>query len=403
MNKSSLLNQLRIARDDETSSAGMDPRLLWWAAGGLAALAVVAAIVWFLVLPSGGVAVRTASALAISSAGAQQGASLLDASGYVVARRQATVSAKVTGKVQSVLIEEGDHVVAGQVIARLDDSNARAALDLAKANLEAARLAFNDDKPIFQRRQRLQGTGDMSRESYDTAKTSFDAARANLDVAARSVDVAQVNLDDTVIQAPFAGIVTDKAAQPGEMVSPITAGSGFTRTGIATIVDMNSLEVDVDVAESFINRVHPGMPATVTLSAYPDWEIPAAVIAVIPTADRSKATVSVRVGFKSHDSRIVPEMSARVAFLDKSQDASATMASARSVIVPADAVQTDGSGASVVFVISGDTVERRAVRLGAKRSDGQVVIAGLSPGDQVAETSAALSDGERVTIDQNQN
>jgi RND family efflux transporter MFP subunit len=400
MNKSSLLDQLRIARDDETSSGG-GHAWRWWAGGGLAVIVLIAAIVWFFFLPSG-VSVRAASALATSSVGVQPGASLLDASGYVVARRQATVSAKITGKVQTVLIEEGDRVAAGQIIAQLDDSNARAALNLANANLEAARFAVEDNKPIYARNERLQGNGYVSRESYDTAKTSYDAARANLDIAERSVAVAQVNLDDTVIRAPFAGVVTDKAAQPGEMVSPITAGSGFTRTGIATIVDMNSLEVDVDVAESFINRVHPGMPATVSLSAYPDWEIPAAVIAVIPTADRSKATVSVRVGFKSHDSRIVPEMSARVAFLDKSQLASPATA-ARSVIVPADAVQTDASGTSVVFVISGATVERRAVRLGTKRADGQIIVAGLSPGDQVAETSASLSDGERVHIDQDQN
>jgi RND family efflux transporter MFP subunit len=377
-----------------------DSRWLWWAAGGAAVL--LAALASFLFFPSGAV-VRAAAAMPITSGSAAGGASLLDASGYVVARRAATVSSKITGKVQSVLIEEGDRVDAGQIIAKLDDSNARAALDLAKANVEAARYALTYNTPIYQRDQRLQGNGYVSREAYDTAKTNFDAARANLDIAERALEVAQVNLDDTVIRAPFSGVVTDKAAQPGEMVSPITAGSGFTRTGIATIVDMNSLEVDVDVTESFISRVRPGMPATVTLNAYPNWDIPAQVIAVVPTADRSKATVSVRVGFKVHDPRIVPEMGARVAFLDKGAGLPSG-GTATDVIVPVDAVQADENHTPVVFVISdGDTLERRAVRLGARRSDGQVIIAGLSPGERVAESRTNLSDGERVHIDQTQN
>ncbi len=402
MDKSSLLRQLRITREDATSSSvARDSRRHLWVMGGAAAFVASIALVWFVSRPAGA-AVREAAATPITSASAAEGSSLLDASGYVVARREATVSSKITGKVASVLIEEGDRVEAGQIIAKLDDSNARAALDLAKANVEAAHFALADNTPIYQRNQRLQGNGYVSREAYDAAKTNFDAARANLDIAERALAVAQVNLDDTVIRAPFAGVVTDKAAQPGEMVSPITAGSGFTRTGIATIVDMNSLEVDVDVTESFISRVRPGMPATVTLNAYPDWDIPAEVIAVVPTADRSKATVSVRVGFKVHDPRIVPEMGARVAFLDKGA-APTSAGGATDVIVPPDAVQTDENHTSVVFVINGNTVERRAVRLGAHRPDGQIIVAGLSPGEQVAESSTSLSDGERIHIDQNPN
>ena len=397
MNKSSLLNQLRIARDVEKSLlAGLDRRWLWGASGAIA-LVVVAALGWVFFFGSEGVAVHEAQARAISAASAAQGSSLLDASGYVVARRQATVSAKITGKVISVPVEEGDRVRAGQVIAQLDDSNARAALELAKANLVAAKLAYSDDEPIYQMNVRLKNSGAVSQQAFDTARTTIDQARANLEIAQGAVSVAQVNLDDTTVRAPFSGIVTDKAAQPGEMISPISAGSGFTRTGIATIVDMDSLEVDVDVAESFINRVRSGMPASVTLNAYPDWQIPANVIAVIPTADRSKATVTVRVGFKVKDARIVPEMGARVAFLDTGPKSGAS-ASAGGVIVPADAI-VDDAGTSVVFVVAGDTVERRAVKLGARHADGQVVLAGLAPGDLVAEDAASpLHDGDRVHV-----
>ncbi len=211
--------------------------------------------------------------------------------------------------------------------------------------------------------------------------------------------MAKRALDDTVVRAPFAGVVTVKAAQPGEMVSPISAGGGFTRTGIGTVVDMDSLEVEVDVAESFINRVSEGMPATVKLNAYPDWEIPAQVIAVIPTADRSKATVTVRVGMKLKDPRIVPEMGARVSFLSPAPAAGAAAAAAvRGVSVPADAVETDADQ-PVVFVVDDGKAERRAVRLGARRGDDQVLLAGVSAGEEVAEDHLdKLKDGASVRV-----
>jgi RND family efflux transporter MFP subunit len=211
--------------------------------------------------------------------------------------------------------------------------------------------------------------------------------------------MARRNLDDTVIRAPFAGVVTVKAAQPGEMVSPVSAGGGFTRTGIGTIVDMDSLEVQVDVAESFINRVRQGMPATVKLNAYPDSEIPAEVIAVIPTADRSKATVAVRIGLKTKDPRLVPEMGARVSFLAPQTAAAAAGPAPRSVIVPADAVMADGPDKGAVFVVSDGRLERRAVRLGPAEKTGQVLQAGVKPGEKLAVGGLdKLKDGERVRI-----
>ncbi|MEP7248116.1 MAG: efflux RND transporter periplasmic adaptor subunit, partial [Gammaproteobacteria bacterium] len=212
--------------------------------------------------------------------------------------------------------------------------------------------------------------------------------------------VAQRNLDDTVVRAPFSGVVTVKAAQAGEVVSPSSAGGGFTRTGIGTIVDMDSLEVEVDVSENFINRVRPEQPATIKLNAYPDWEIPASVIAVIPTADRSKATVKVRVGFKVRDPRILPDMGARVSFLSAAEATDSKTASPRiAVLVPGDAVQANGD-TGTVFIINGDnTVERRVVRLGARNADGQLVLSGLSGGMRVAVGNlSALSDGAKVHV-----
>ena len=255
--------------------------------------------------------------------------SILDASGYVVARRQATVSAQVTGQLAAVLIEEGQAVQVGQIIARLDDSNAAAVLAQARARLaeaqaqsDAAVTALANAKPIFERNRALHTENVISSQDYEVARASYDAAEAQVAVSLQTVAVARAdvalalrNKEYTVVRAPFSGIVTVKAAQAGEIISPVSAGGGFTRTGIGTIVDMDSLEVEVDVSENFIQRVHPGQSAIITLSAYPDWTIPAEVIAIVSTADRAKATVKVRVGFKEKDSRVLPEMGARVSFL----------------------------------------------------------------------------------------
>ncbi len=414
MNKASLIGQLQIDRKSGPASGGGPPARVWWIIGGvLAAVVVLALVALLVVVQPGRVAVALATAQpATGSAGAAQGASLLDASGYVVARRQATVSSKVTGRVIQVLIEEGQHVSTGQVIARLDPSNARAGLDQATAqvqtslaNLKLAQLAAAAAGPKYRRNQAMHGRGFLSDQGLEDARLANDTSQASLVLAQRQVadaraalEIARRSLDDTIVTAPFSGVVTVKAAQPGEIVSPISAGGGFTRTGICTIVDMDSLEVEVDVAESFINRVREGMPATVKLDAYPDWTIPAKVIAVIPTADRSKATVTVRVGFELKDPRIVPEMGARVAFLAPATGPAGPAAGARSVVVPADAVQSEGDQ-SVVYVIEDRKAERRAVRLGAKTDAGQVLLAGVTAGEQVAVGGQGkLHDGAAVRI-----
>jgi RND family efflux transporter MFP subunit len=420
--KSSLLQQLRIDRSGEPAVTVREPRSgrRWIVVViGAVVLAGLGFIGWRQFLRPSAIPVRVAVAREPSGrAPSASGASLLDASGYVVARREATVSAKIVGRLREVLIEAGDRVAANQIVARLDDSNTRAALDQAQASLgqqeaslDAAKVALEDQRPIFDRMQRQRASSVISAQDFDNAKSTFDAVESDYRLKSRIVEgaratlaIAQRNQDDTIVRAPFAGVVTDKAAQPGEIVSPSSAGGGFTRTGICTIVDMDSLESEVDVSENFIQRVHAGQPATVHLNAYPDWDIPASVLAIIPTADRSKATVKVRVGFKAKDPRILPEMGARVAFLSdtsapaSSSDASSTAPSAERVLLPSDAVQVEGD-TGTVYVIEGSSVARRSVRLGGHTSDGQLMVSGVSAGTRVAVGDfARLSDNARVSV-----
>jgi RND family efflux transporter MFP subunit len=408
--KSALLAQLRLNRGSEPESSRPGT---WWIFAGIAALVVLGIGAWLLFGREGGVPVRVVVAQESAGSSGASGASLLDASGYVVARRQATVSSKITGKVLEVLIEEGQHVAANEVLARLDDSNSRARLQQAsaqiaqsQANLQAAETALNDARPIYEREEQIRSRALISAQDFDAAKATYNAAAAAVAVAQRSVAVARATLevaqrdeDDTVVRAPFAGIVTVKAAQPGEMVSPVSAGGGFTRTGIGTVVDMDSLEVEVDVNENFINRVRSGQPATIRLNAYPDWEIPGEVIAIIPTADRTKATVKVRVGFKHRDARILPEMGARVSFLEKAAPGSAQVPVRRAILVAPEAVQVNGDTGSV-FLLRADTVEQRTVKLGAQSPQGQIVLSGIDIGAKLAiAVSGKLSDGEKVRIE----
>ena len=331
---------------------------------------------------------------------------MLDASGYVTARRQATVSAKITGKVTEVLIEEGMHVSEGAVLARLDDMEARQQVTLARAQLAAAR---SQDGEI--RAQLLQAERDYTRtqelfkrelvaeQSLDAAHAQRDTLRAKLvvteeqiRVAGESLRMAEVQLDSTVIRAPFSGIVIAKSAQPGEMISPISAGGGFTRTGIGTIVDMDSLEIQVDVNESFINRVTAAQPVEATLNAYPDWKIPGSVIAIIPTADRSKATVKVRVAIRTKDPRIVPDMGVRVAFLDTAPSPSGPVTAG--VLVPADSIRGDA-----VFVYADGKVERRPITPGRVIGTEREIAKGLRAGERVVlAPPPSLRDGAKVRV-----
>jgi RND family efflux transporter MFP subunit len=401
--RSELLSQLRLDRNGQPARSRL--RRLWW----LPVVAIAAgALVWVFFGRMTAPPVRTAVARdAGTSAGA---ASVLDATGYVTARRQATVSAKITGKVTEVLIEEGQRVEENAVLARLDDTEAQAQLALAEAQLTAARSQLAEIRAMlaqaerdFARQQELVRRELVSAQSFDAALAQRDMFRARLaaadqqvHVAQESVRVAQVQLDNTVIRAPFGGVIVAKAAQPGEVISPISAGGGFTRTGIGTIVDMDSLEIQVEVNEAFIGRVSPGQPVEATLNAYPDWKIPASVIAIIPSADRSKATVKVRIAVQAKDPRIVPDMGVRVGFLDRA--AGRAPVPSGGVLVPADAVRGDGA-AAVVFVVVEGKAQRRAVKLGRTIGGQRQVLEGVRDGDRVIlSPPSTLEDGARVTI-----
>jgi len=335
------------------------------------------------------------------------GKTVLNASGYVVARREATVSSKVTGKVVEVLIEEGMKVEEGQVMARLDTANVSASLKLAEAQLEAARATLaetrvrgDEAEKELRRVANLQASQIATQADLDHAEAEVKALQARLQqqqvevtVAERQIALWQQQMEDSVIRAPFAGIAVAKNAQPGEMISPISAGGGFTRTGIGTIVDMSSLEIEVDVSESYINRVQPGQPVEATLDAYADWKIPCQVIAIIPTADRQKATVKVRVRFAQLDPRILPQMGVKVAFR-AGQDGAVALS--RNLLMPKAAVHRQ-EGRDLAFVVRNDRVERRAITVGPAQAEEVVVLAGLAAGEKVVvEGPETLKPGDRV-------
>ena len=355
--------------------------------------------------------VRTAAVRQTVAADGQP--TVLNAFGYVTARLQSTVSSKITGRILEVLVEEGMAVSEGQVLARLDDTTERSYLALAEAQLGAARGALAElevrqvearldlDRQRRLLEQRLIGQADL-----DTAQAEADFLQARIanqreqvNVADREIDVRRTALDDTVIRAPFSGVAISKDAQPGEMISPVSAGGGFTRTGVCTIVDMSSLEIEVDVNESYINRVSPAQRVVATLDAYPDWEIPASVITRIPAADRQRATVLVRIAFDAlGDPRILPDMGVNVAFLESGPPPEESVVDAAPRLwIPSEALRSD-SGAQVVFVARGDTVERRAVTTGLEDGGDVEVLAGVAAGEQVVvEGPPELADGDRVT------
>ncbi len=395
------LASLRLEREPDSRASR---RWIGWVV--LAVLVIAAgAGVWWWLSRERPIEVEIAT-VSSRQAGAQ--ASVLNATGYVTARRRATVSSKITGKVVQVNIEEGMAVREGQVLARLDDETQRASVALAEAQAEAARrnvneseVRLNEARVNLARLTKLVGVGystaaevDAARAAADSLEARIQAAREQVRVAERQVALERTNLDSTIIRAPFAGVVISKDAQPGEMVSPVSAGGGFTRTGIGTIVDMRSLEIEVDVNESYINRVKPEQAVTAVLDAYPDFQIPARVITTIPSADRQKATVLVRIGFMELDPRILPDMGVKVTFLRDSEDAAPA---ARPVtLVPKGAIKTDGKQ-SYVFVVVNDRVDRRAITTGGADGDRVEVIGGLNAGERVVVSPPAeLSAGALV-------
>ncbi len=402
-----LKDDLAALRIDQSARAGTSRRGLWITLAVVLVAVATAGVVWSTRVDA--ITVRAVPVKAETGGGPAPGA-VLNASGYVTARRRATVSSKVTGKVLEVFVEEGKAVHKGQVLAKLDDSQVRASLAVGEAQLETARRGAAEDEARLReatltlgRRQQLVKEQVISKAELDSAQAEVESLKARIDVAHQQIRVAEsvvnqrrTDLADMEVRAPFDGVAISKDAQPGEMISPVSAGGGFTRTGVATIVDMTSLEIEVDVNESYINRVRPGMPIEAVLDAYPDWRIPAHVIAPIPSADRQKATVKVRIGFEQLDPRILPDMGVKVSFLNERPD-TGSAAKAR-VLLPTTAVRKI-DGRTVVFVMREDRVERRAVSVGTATGDQTEVLSGVSAGERVVvEGPQTLKDGDKVKV-----
>jgi len=396
-----LLNKLRIDRTPAPA-----PKVTLWIGLATVVLLIVLGYGAWTMFRVQALQVHTAIATRIGS-----NASVLDATGYLTARRMATVSSKITGKVREVMIEEGQHIKVGQVMATLDPIDADAQRKLANSQLAVsqsqqgslrAQLKLAEaDVARYQDLAARRFVGSAQVEQYvsqrDALSAQLETAQRNAQVAADQVRIADYGLDNTVIRAPFSGVVIAKAAQPGEIVSPLSAGGGFTRTGIGTLVDMDSLEIEVDVNEAYIGRVLPKMPVEAVLNAYPEWKIPAEVIAIIPSADRSKATVKVRIALINKDPRMVPEMGVKVSFLETAKSPRAQKN--EGVRVPAAAIgQRDGK--PVAFVVGAEQrVERRALTIGRSMGEDRQVLAGLTAGEAVVlAPPPTLADGLKVHV-----
>ena len=377
--RENLLNNLKIDRSAQPVVDGSPSNKLYL----LGAAIVLVSFFWWLFLSEDElkeVTTFTVKSLQMSDSSAT---SILDASGYVVARRRATVSSKVTGKVMKVFIEEGMYVEEGQLLAQLDDSTMQADLNYSQSQLDEARRIFNR-------------TGELAKEEL-ASQASLDAARAAMEGLEALNAVRKQVVKDMQILAPFSGVVVYKAAQPGEMISPVSAGGGFTNTGICTIVDMDSLEVEVDVNEAFINRVKPGQPVITNLNAYPKWDIPSEVIAIIPTADRNKATVKVRIALLEKDERVLPDMGSRVSFLRKVDNNNQEIQK-EGVMIPLAAVAyIDGS--SLVQVVDGNSVQIMQIEVAEQTANYARVIKGLESGMKViARFDDELENNQKVII-----
>jgi RND family efflux transporter MFP subunit len=400
------LGSLRI--EDSHRSGGKAGKVLGYASAVIGAVVIIAGLALGFRNQTPTVEVVTAQKPEIGGRSA-----ILNASGYVTPRRRATIAAKITGRVTGVFFDEGTHVHAGQLLATLDDSDTRRALDSAKADRDSSQAAIADFQVQLrlaeiqlQRAEALRKAGVQSQEQLDTSSAAADSLRAKIGLAKQQVQSSEMRIreaqqavDNCVINAPYDGIVVSKDAQVGEMVSPISAGGGFTRTGIATIVDMNSNEIEVDVNESYIARVKDRQKVTAILDAYPNWEIPSHVRTVIPTADRQKATVKVRISFDKLDPRILPDMGIKVTFLSdepvKRVDATAPVVAA---MLPNEALHDDG-GKKIVFLVKNEKLERRAVSVGSIQGTQTEILSGIVAGDAVVVKGPAnMQDGQAVQI-----
>ena len=377
--KEDLLNNLKIDRSEEPSSSeGAKNKFTLLAA----AVVIVLGFFWFFNQEEEITEVTTFTVKSLNNSDSPS-ASILDASGYVVPRTRATVSSKITGKVMEVFIEEGMYVKEGQILAQLDDSSAVAELNYSISQLDEARRVFERTKELTQ--------------DQLASQAALDAAEATLKGLEALTEVRRQLVRDMKIIAPFSGVVVYKAAQPGEMISPVSAGGGFTKTGICTIVDMDSLEIEVDVNESFINRVKAGQPVVANLNAYPKWDIPAEVIAIVPTADRNKATVRVRIGLLEKDERVLPDMGTRVSFLEKIEKKENEIKK-EGVMVPLASVGNE-DGDSYILLVVNQRVKLVEVEVAETTANYARITSGISSGDKViAKFDGSLEANQKVVV-----
>lgn len=395
--RSERISQLKIDRSESVATGSN------WLLPGAGLAIVIAAVAWWAFFgPGSSATVVVETDIARKPPSIAAASSVLDASGYVVARRQATVSSKVTGKVVEVFVEEGMQVEKDQIVAKLDDTTQQAQLSYAMAQAEASRATLHEIdaqlriarlerdrfRDLAKRNLTSESSVDTAEASYDELAARLETGRENVTVAERNIDLAADALSNMTIRAPFAGIVVSKNAQPGEMISPISAGGGFTRTGICTIIDTDSLEIEVDVNEAYIQRVKAGQPVSATLDAYSNLRIPAEVIAIVPTADRQKATVKVRIGFLERDERVLRDMGVKVAFLGAERPSETTQ-EIHGVVIAREALRSDASG-DFVWLVRDNKLEKRPVQIGGQRDRAQILIVnGLSQGDTIVRSSDA--------------
>ena len=392
--KNADLAGLRINRS--TESAGAVPRRTgrWLAIGVPAAVIVVLGVV----LLTGGGALGSALPVHLTPATmispARAGA-LLVASGYVVAQRKAAVASKGTGRLVYLGVVEGDRVRAGQVIARIEDSDVKAQLAQAQANVQVNRAELHDAERSLARERLLSDSGFSSQASLDAADARYQRVKAGIASAEAAVEAAQVALENTVIRAPFDGTVLTKNADVGEVVAPLAA-SAFSKSAVVTIADLGSLQVEADVAESNLEGIGLGQPCEIVLDAYPDVRYPGSVAKIVPTADRAKATVQVKVAFRSYDARVLPEMSAKVHFLPRASHAAVDTQPI--LVVPSTAV-AERNGRSVVFVVEQGRAAEVPVVTGRQLGSSVAIRQGLRPGVAVVDSvGARLRGGVKVTV-----
>jgi len=397
------LSRLRIDKSQTAVSSGRRRKPLYWVL-----------LLVFIVLAAGlygkGIftPAHTVEVTSVSLMYPSQTFTTLNASGYVVAQRKAAVASKVTGRLVAIMVEEGSKIMKGQIIARLENDDTLAAVDQAAANLNAARsnqkqaeAELRDAELSYHRNKQLLAEGLISQSLFDSSEMRYRAAAASVDAAEASVKAqdaaltsARVALEYTIVRAPFDAVVLTKNADAGDIVTPIGAAAN-AKSAVVNIADMDSLQVEVDVSESGLHNVSVGQPCEIQLDAFPDSRFRGELHMIVPTADRSKATVLVKVGFVDRDSRILPEMSAKVAFL--SRQVSPGEEAPRLVINPA-AVR-DRNGRKVVFLIKEDRAIEKEIKTGQMLGDMSEVADGLKAGDKVViNPPDKLKDRDRVNL-----